>query len=111
MIWPPNIQTLSDNVHQIHLRGISVILIQTSDGPILVDSGFKWSVNTLGKNIRTFGFSISDIKQLLITHYHPDHSGGLHSLKSKGVSKILVDSHDNTVKTGEKSAANLGLGS
>ena len=91
MIWSNTIDRLSDNVHQIHLGGTSVTVLQTIEGLILFDSGFKWNGNALEKSIESLGFSINDISHLLMTHYHPDHSGGLHSLVNKGVSKIYAE--------------------
>ena len=107
MIWSPNIDKLSNNVHQIHLGGTSVTVIQTTEGPILVDSGFKWSGKTLEKSMRTLGYSVNEISHLLMTHYHPDHSGGLHSLVTKGVSKIHIHSQDRSVITGRSDMPGL----
>ena len=107
MIWSNTIDRLSENVHQIHLGGTSVTVLQTIEGLILFDSGFKWNGNALEKSIRNLGFSIADISHLLMTHYHPDHSGGLHSLVNKGVSKIYIHTKDSGVITGKTNMPGL----
>ena len=107
MIWSNTIDRLSENVHQIHLGGTSVTVLQTIEGLILFDSGFKWNGNALEKSIESLGFSINDISHLLMTHYHPDHSGGLHSLVNKGVSKIYIHTKDSDVITGKTNMPGL----
>ena len=107
MIWFNTIDRLSENVHQIHLGGTSVTVLQTIEGLILFDSGFKWNGNALEKSIESLGFSINDISHLLMTHYHPDHSGGLHSLVNKGVSKIYIHTKDSGVITGKTNMPGL----
>ena len=67
MIWFNTIDRLSENVHQIHLGGTSVTVLQTIEGLILFDSGFKWNGNALEKSIGSLGFSINDISHLLMT--------------------------------------------
>ena len=107
MIWFNTIDRLSENVHQIHLGGTSVTVLQTIEGLILFDSGFKWNGHVLEKSIGSIGFSINDISDLLMTHYHPDHSGGLHSLVNKGVSKIYIHTKDSGVITGKTNMPGL----
>ena len=107
MIWSNNIERLSDNVHQIHFGSTSVIVLQTTEGLILFDSGFKWNGHVLEKSIGSIGFSINDISHLLMTHHHPDHSGGLHSLVNKGVSKIYIHTKDSKVITGKTNMPGL----
>ena len=49
MIWSNNIEKLSENVRKIHFGSTSVIVLQTTEGLMLFDSGFKWNGNTLEK--------------------------------------------------------------
>lgn len=57
-----------------HKSAVAVYLLRTSDGPVLVDTGFGRSI---AKNLREFSLTNRDIKKVLITHSHGDHIGGL----------------------------------
>jgi glyoxylase-like metal-dependent hydrolase (beta-lactamase superfamily II) len=52
-------------------------LIESSDGPYLVDTGWNhdlaWADLTAG--LVTCGTSVSEIRGIIVTHHHPDHLG------------------------------------
>jgi glyoxylase-like metal-dependent hydrolase (beta-lactamase superfamily II) len=56
---------------------INSYLIKTSDGCILVDSGWNTedAFTTLLNSIEGAGAALEDIRYLIITHIHPDHYG------------------------------------
>jgi glyoxylase-like metal-dependent hydrolase (beta-lactamase superfamily II) len=67
------------------------IFLLVDRGLTLVDTGFKGrSVHTL-KEITRLGFSPADITNIIITHHHADHTGGLAALKE--VSNATVFAH------------------
>lgn len=45
----------------------------------------------IGQQIRKLGFEPSDIKKVILTHFHTDHAGGLHHFPD---SQILVDAQE-----------------
>lgn len=57
--------------------GLSVVLIDTADGLILVDAALPQTVSTVEGNIRALGFRVEDIRYILSTEAHHDHAGGL----------------------------------
>ena len=42
-----SISTVTEGIHQIDLGGTSTTLIETGEGPVLIDLGWKWSYNRL----------------------------------------------------------------
>jgi metallo-beta-lactamase class B len=61
-------------------RGLSVALIKTGDGLILLDGAVPQSVAGVEANIRKLGFKVEDIKLILSTEPHYDHAGGIAAL-------------------------------
>ena len=50
-------------------------LIETEAGSVLVDTGFKQS--TVWRNSSALGVDLSGVRDVVLTHYHTDHTGGL----------------------------------
>jgi glyoxylase-like metal-dependent hydrolase (beta-lactamase superfamily II) len=59
------------------LRYVLVYAFETDAGPYLVDAGWNTddAYRTLVEGLATAGFSIDDVKGVLVTHIHPDHYG------------------------------------
>ena len=60
--------------------GLSVALIDTGDGLVLVDGALPQAAPAILANVRTLGFDPKDIKFILSTEPHFDHAGGLAAL-------------------------------
>ena len=69
------------NTWFVGTNGLSSLLIETSDGLILVDGGLPQSAPLIDANIRELGFDPLDIKALLVSHVHFNHAGGVNALQ------------------------------
>lgn len=67
--------------YYVGVRGLSAVLIQTSAGLILLDGGLPQSAPLIAANIKTLGFKPEDIRFILNSHAHYDHSGGIARLQ------------------------------
>ena len=91
-----------DNLYYVGVNFVSAYLMPTSEGLILIDATFDWSVGHVLKGIRDMGFDPKDIKYILITHWHTDHYDGCHEIqKLSGATVGMVpgDWDDLPVKT------------
>lgn len=61
--------------HQATERVIGVYLIETADGPALVDCGPTVSIPELRRGLAERGLTLTDVHNLLLTHIHLDHAG------------------------------------
>jgi metallo-beta-lactamase class B len=69
------------NVYYAGTGGLAAYLFKTEDGLILLDGALPESAPLIEANIQALGFKLSDVKIILNSHAHFDHSGGLAQLK------------------------------
>lgn len=68
-------------IYYVGSEGISVYLIQTRTGLILLDGGLEENVGLVEANIAALGFRLRDVKLMIATHAHYDHAAALAGLK------------------------------
>ena len=73
---------LIGNIYYVGAIGVSSYLITTAEGHILIDTGFQETVPLVQRSVEQLGFKLSDIKIILSSHAHIDHTGG-HALMKK----------------------------
>lgn len=82
------------NIYYVGMAGVSAFLIVTPQGDILTDGGLPESAPFIEKNIKALGFKLGDVKILLNSHAHFDHSGGLAKLKADTGAKFYASTGD-----------------
>nr|WKN35839.1 MBL fold metallo-hydrolase [Tunicatimonas sp. TK19036] len=70
-------------------QAIASYLIETSEGPILIESGPYSTYESLKTAIRKAGFQPEDIQHVLLTHIHFDHAGAAWAFAEQGA-KVYV---------------------
>jgi metallo-beta-lactamase class B len=70
------------NAYYVGTGGLASYLFETKDGLILLDGTLPESAPQIEANIAKLGFNLRDVKILLNSHAHFDHSGGLAQLKA-----------------------------
>ena len=63
-----------------HERVIATYLVETSDGPAVVDCGPATTVDALKAGLAARGLALTDLRHLLLTHIHLDHAGAAGTL-------------------------------
>lgn len=71
-------------------------LVDDGDGWLMVDCGYNDanSFDILCSQLETLKIRLADIKYLLITHYHPDHSGLAKKIKAASGAKVVIHEDD-----------------
>ena len=85
---------IADNLYYVGTEGISSFLITTPSGHILIDGAMPTSAKIIEASIVKLGFKITDVKVLLNTHAHFDHTGGLAELKRDTGAKMAASAAD-----------------
>lgn len=68
---------------------IASFLVETEQGPILIETGPESTYAALKKIVTALGYQMEDIKHVLLTHIHFDHAGAAWRLAALGA-KIYV---------------------
>ena len=83
-----------DNLFYVGPGFVSVWLIPTSDGLILVDTAQEPYVDHVIENVRQAGFDPEDIRYILISHGHLDHHGGAGKIQALSGARIAALEED-----------------
>lgn len=90
------------NLYFVGSRAVSVHLIDTGDGLILIDTGFPNMYQQLCASMRTLGFDPADIRMLLHSHGHYDHIGCTARLKEISGARTCISRIDNDIVNGKR---------
>jgi metallo-beta-lactamase class B len=83
-----------DDVYWVGTEGLAAYLFVTDDGLILLDAGMPENAGPVAASIRELGFEVTDIRYLLNSHAHLDHSGGLAALKAESGAELVASEGD-----------------
>jgi metallo-beta-lactamase class B len=86
-----------DNLWYVGPGYVSVYLISTSDGLILIDASEEPHVNHVIDSIGKAGFNPRDIKHILISHGHLDHFGGVAKIQEMSGARVWAVAEDWTL--------------
>ena len=81
---------LFGNLYYVGSIGVSSFLITTPEGHILIDSTFEDSVPQVHRNIEQLGIRVGDIRWLMSSHAHADHTGGHALMKRLAGARIVA---------------------
>lgn len=85
---------VAGNLYYVGSTGVTSFLLTGPEGHILIDGGYPETAPLIEQSIAKLGFSITDVKVLLNTHAHSDHSGGLRELQRASGAKLWVSEGD-----------------
>ncbi len=71
-----------DNIYYVGTEGLGAYLFTGAQGHVLLDGATPQGAAVIKANIEKLGFKLTDVKVLLNSHAHFDHSGGLADLKT-----------------------------
>jgi glyoxylase-like metal-dependent hydrolase (beta-lactamase superfamily II) len=68
---------------------IAAFLIETDEGPVLLETGPHSTIDNLTAQLRQRGYELSDVQHVIITHIHLDHAGAAWVLANHGAKVYL----------------------
>jgi glyoxylase-like metal-dependent hydrolase (beta-lactamase superfamily II) len=97
------------NIVNVGYDSTNYYLLDPKGGKLLIDCGWPGTLPKLIAQLRRKGISISEIKYLLATHFHPDHAGIAQELKNLGIQLILLESQLDALAPFNESFKGQGL--
>jgi metallo-beta-lactamase class B len=78
------------NTYYVGTHGLAALLITSPEGHILIDGALPNSAPQILENIRTLGFRVEDVRLILNSHAHFDHSGGIAALQRASGARVAA---------------------
>lgn len=73
---------------------VCAYLLDTGEGLILIDTGYRASLYLLIDRIYSIGYRPQDIKKILISHWHWDHVNGCAALQALSGAQVWISKED-----------------
>ena len=93
---------LTSKLYLFRLTTGHVYLCIDKDGLTLIDSGIPGLADQFAEAIESLGYSTSDLRRLVLTHYHVDHSGSAAEILKWGIIHVYAHQDDIPYIQGEK---------
>jgi glyoxylase-like metal-dependent hydrolase (beta-lactamase superfamily II) len=91
-----------DGVFEVGIGYVNVHLVVTDDGVVLVDTGLPGRSGKIAQVLYKMRRSIGDVRTVLLTHHHPDHTGGLAEVRRRSGARIVAHQADVPYVTGDQ---------
>ena len=78
------------NTYYVGTAGLSSILIESSEGLILIDGALPQSAAQIVANIDDLGFDAGDVRIIAVSHAHYDHVGGIAALQRLTDAEVIA---------------------
>lgn len=89
----------------------NVFLVDTGDGCVLIDSGVNMETERMDEIIRSHGFELTDIKAVLLTHYHADHACGAARIREATGCVVMAPAKEaHAIEIGDEEATSVAGG-
>lgn len=85
---------VAPGVHRLGSDVVNFYLIEHPDGLVLVDAGLPGHFDQLQETVTRLGRELTDIRSVLLTHAHPDHTGLAERLRVEAGAEIWIHRHD-----------------
>ena len=81
------------------LDSVNVYIIEGKDGNLMIDTGWNTpeAFNALAQEMKTSGFAMKDITNIVVTHLHPDHLGLAGKIAELSGASISVSEIENNL--------------
>jgi len=93
-----------DGVFEINIGYVHAHLVVVDDGVVLVDTGLPGRSAEFGRALHEMRRKIGDVTTILLTHRHPDHTGGVAELKRRSGARVVAHRLDAGVVEGREDA-------
>jgi glyoxylase-like metal-dependent hydrolase (beta-lactamase superfamily II) len=87
-------EQVAPGVHRLGDEVVNFYLIEHVDGLILVDAGLPGHFGLLQERVTRLGYGLTDIRAVLLTHGHPDHTGLAERLRAQAGAEIWIHRQD-----------------
>ena len=82
-------------IHKVNgTWGGNVYLLVEESGLALIDAALPWNAGKILRYIRSLDRDPAELRYIILTHAHPDHTGTIPELRLRADLRVLVHPHD-----------------
>lgn len=85
---------IAGNLYYVGARNVAAYVLKTSDGLILLDTGFAQTVPQIATNLKALGMDMRQVKLIITSHAHFDHAGGVARVKADTGATLAASAPD-----------------
>ena len=86
---------VASGVYQLGLGGVNVFFVEDDDGGlVLIDTGIAPGAERIGAGLRALGRAPKELRGIVVTHLHGDHTGGLAAVKAHTGAEVWMQAAD-----------------
>jgi glyoxylase-like metal-dependent hydrolase (beta-lactamase superfamily II) len=85
---------MADGVYQLGLGSVNVFFVEDDAGLVLVDTGVRPGAERIGAGLRALGREPRELRGVIVTHLHGDHTGGLAAVKEHTTADVWMHPAD-----------------
>ena len=89
-----------DGVIEIPIGYVNAYAVVVDDGVVLVDTGIPGRAEKVARAVEAARRSIGEVHTILLTHWHPDHIGGVAELRRRSGARVVAHAMDAPLITG-----------
>src|SRR4051794_4619395 len=91
---------VADGVFEVGILFVHAHLVVVDDGVVLVDTGLPGRSSRIEQALREARRTVGDVRTILLTHWHADHSGNAAQLRRRSGARTVAHAIDAAVITG-----------
>lgn len=99
---PPLVREIAGDVFLVTGTHVNWVVVREGSDVTLVDSGYPGDVDRLEESLRLLGHRPHDVRAVLLTHAHVDHTGGLVHLHRRYNTRVLAHPDEVPLARGER---------
>jgi len=88
------------NIYYVGTNGLASYLVTSPQGHFLIDTAMPETATQIEASIQKLGFKLSDVKYILNTHAHMDHTGGIAQIKKNTGAQVVSGEKDKPLLEG-----------
>src|SRR3954462_8129267 len=100
MTTPALTEEVVPGLHRIDLGPVNAYLLDTGDGPVLIDTGFPGDELRILGALAELALPPNGLRHIVLTHAHPDHVGGAAALRAATGAPIAMHPLDAALVAG-----------
>jgi glyoxylase-like metal-dependent hydrolase (beta-lactamase superfamily II) len=96
-----------DGVFELRVGFVNVHLVVVDDGVVLIDTGLpgRRAAPRIESALRDVHRAVGEVTAILLTHKHPDHTGGVAELRRRSGARVVAHEADAPVISGAEALA------